>query len=868
MVPNLFPKTQAPYRLAIVGEAPGRDEEAAGEPFVGMSGRFLKALLSRAGIDPKACFIGNVCQTRPPNNEIESFSWDGYEIQDGLRTLEADLKVFQPNLVLLLGNCAVKAAKDWASTHPLKPGKFRNSVHNWRGSCFVPDPGSPIPFKCLPSLHPSYVLRDYTGSPLLSFDLKKARRECEFPELRLPQRSIELDSDPINVIHRIETIRKARKQIAFDIEGYVSGVPCVSVAPSAHSVFIIPLINSWTLEQEASLWYHFARLLADPAVPKILQNSLYDRFVLQYGFQCCTFGVVDDTMLKHWELYCELEKSLGMQASIYTDEPYYKFERKIDDTLTYWRYCCKDSAVTYEINEKLTPQLEREPLSHDHYRLNVELLNPLLYMELRGISYDSATAGRRRAELQKSMFALQHELDSISGHGIHGKSNGELAAILSETMCYKRDSGRVKKGYEETYPLATALLARFDSLDQSERGHLSVLLELHLNLDSPKQVTTYLYEKLKLPLQTNEEGRATADEKALLKLRKHCGKDHQGSPLLPHGHRVCDLAIQIRRLGTREQMLSIHSDPDERIRCGYNIVGTETGRLTCYTSPTGSGYNLQTIPSEDRDLFVADPDHWFFQCDLKGADGWTVGAHCAALGDRTMLDDLYYGVKPAITLCLGLRGQTKYLSPATPRGEILEAAKQVKKEDWDYFACKIGIWGTCYLMGPDTLRANLLEESDGKLDWSRSEAQDFQRLVFLRYQVKRWHDAVSRRLAIKPVIVAASGHRRVFFGRNTEILGKALAHEPQANTTYATNLAAAKLWRDEENRQGNRLRIEPLHQVHDALCGQFPKHDTAWATARIKSYFDNTLTIAGQQIIIPFDGAYGPSWGDTSVGKI
>jgi hypothetical protein len=72
-----------------------------------------------------------------------------------------------------------------------------------------------------------------------------------------------------------------------------------------------------------------------------------------------------------------------------------------------------------------------------------------------------------------------------------------------------------------------------------------------------------------------------------------------------------------------------------------------------------------------------------------------------------------------------------------------------------------------------------------------------------------------------------------------------------------------KLWNDPENRRPDgSLIIEPLHQVHDALCGQWPQSRQDWARAKLRSYFDNTLTIAGLEVRIPFDGAYGLSWGE------
>jgi len=75
-----------------------------------------------------------------------------------------------------------------------------------------------------------------------------------------------------------------------------------------------------------------ARVLEDPNIPKILQNSLYDTFVLHWSYHIRVRNVVDDTMLKHWSLYAELKKSLALQTSIYTREPYYKFMRLQNET--------------------------------------------------------------------------------------------------------------------------------------------------------------------------------------------------------------------------------------------------------------------------------------------------------------------------------------------------------------------------------------------------------------------------------------------------------------------------------------------------------------------------------------------------------
>ena len=360
--------------------------------------------------------------------------------------------------------------------------------------------------------------------------------------------------------------------------------------------------------------------------------------------------------------------------------------------------------------------------------------------------------------------------------------------------------------------------------------------------------------------------------------------------------KVLQLAIDIGELRTRSQMLAIHADNDGRIRAGYNIVGTETSRITCYTSPTGSGYNLQTIPDENtlrregdflrqgmRDLFVADEGCYLFKCDLSGADGWTIGAHLYSLGKPAMLDDLRAKIKPAQRVCYMLRHGTESLKNKS-RPEIKELLKEVKSHDSDYFYCKQGIWGICYLMGPDLLADVILAGSEGKVVISRNDVKDFRNAVFACYEPNIWHDYVAKKLKNQPyppTLTSASGHIRKFFDRPTEILGQALANEPQENTTYAVKKALYRLWHDVDNRttkggllpsslppRMSALRVEPLHTVHDSLDGQFRICDTPWAVDKIKSWFNNPLIIAGQKITIPFSGSYGTNWSMDSKAKV
>lgn len=893
-VPNEFPLAKGPYKIAIIGEAPGKDEVEMGRPFVGQSGMLLNEMLSRANITRATCFAGNICQEQPDGNCLAMFEWDGEEITTGLSRLKTDLEAFRPTLIVLLGNATLHAfmSPNVIPNSRLVQGdrvfKFPQSISDWRGSTFRAAEGSPYPgVKCLATFHPAFCLRAHENKPLLQLDLNRVAKEAITPSLLHPVRKIEVLSS-VSAVYALfdELEAKSGTLVALDIEGYYYAMSCISIATTKDKAWVIPFFlkdgnSCWNVSDEVLVTHRLAKFLANPAVKKVWQNGMYDRWVLQYGFNMPVLGNAHDIMLAWWEKYCEFPKDLATQASILTDQPFYKGDRKSNDDDTFFRYGGTDAAVTAEIVDKLVPLVhQHSPRAYEHYTFNHNLLNLLLYIELRGVAYDMSLAQSRRREIQQYIYKLQYQLDECANIGITKWTPRQTRIdLVYEVMCWANDRSKIKKVHEEEFPVALSV-AEKDSLTEAEIGYLNTALGLGLNIKSDR-FKDYLYKTLALPPQYNKKTKAlTTDGLALLRL----WKKHK-VPAVGH-------ALEISYLRTREQMLAIHPDPDGRMRCGYNIVGTVSGRVTCYTSPTGSGYNLQTLPDKDKtkpeghplrkgmqDLVVADPGHYIFKCDLKGSDGWTIGAWLHRLGDSTMLNDLRNGIKPAQRVAYMLRHGVSSLQGKS-LSETYTLVQSINKDDWDYFALKIGIWGICYNMGPDLLGDVVYDESDGKIELTRKDVAEFRAAVISAYRINIWHTYVAARLKEKPVMVSASGHCRRFYGHPREILGNALANEPQENTTYATNLAAERLWMDPENRversyldpKGKLRRVpfwvEPLHQVHDALIGQFPIEVTSWAVGKIQSYFNNPIEIAGQRIVIPFDGSYGLSWGDQDAGKI
>ena len=865
LVPNQFPtlNTGVPYRIALIGEAPGGDEVIAGKPFVGVSGRWLDYLLNRVGILRSACFLGNVCQQRPPSNDIERFDWNGTQIQNGLRTLQNDLNTFQPRVCVLLGGTALRAAKG-----------FPESITKWRGSLFAATKDSPMPLcKCIATFHPASSLRVYEQTPLILFDFKRARKEGESRDLRIPKRDIKVLDNLGAVQLELERLRRNRRKIGTDIEGYVNNLTCISFADDPLCGYVIPFVgpngNYWRPDEECIIWQGLKDLLEDPSVPKTLQNGLYDRFVLAYTYGIMVRGVVGDTMLKHWEVYCELEKRLSLQVSIYTNEPYYKDERTTTDWNEFWQYSGKDSCCTLEIDNFLDTVSELRGPARDHYKFNVEMQNPLLYMELRGMKYDQTKAKQIAQEINAEVNLLQDKVNGAVGGALNIQIPQQALDIVVESICIKKahptsfEDLRVfcRKPFEANVPRIIELCTGTYPFNSAANGELSRLIGKHFNTDSPLQMQTLLYTVMGLPQQLHKKTKKpTTDALALLKLFKQTEKTHQ--PV------VADTLKTILRLSsllTQLQTLEILCDPDGRVRCAYNVVGTETGRVSCSKSPTRSGYNLQTVTKKQRGLFLPDPGHHLFQCDLSGADGWTVAAHCRRLGDPTMFDDLKSGLKPAKIIARMYEGVN---ANALDRPSLQEECKKVDANGWLYMACKRVQHGTSYGMGKLTMSNQILEDS-----WKYSGepvfvppsvCEDLQILFLQRYVgIPVWHRWITEQVKNNHCLTSANGHTRRFFGRpnDHETLKQAYADEPQNNTTYSTNLAVLKLWKDPHNRRADgSLIIEPLHQIHDAIVGQFPIELVEWARGKIRTYFDNELVIAGERVRIPFEGSYGSSW--------
>jgi len=88
--------------VIFVGEAPGRNEDKNGEPFIGVAGKKLSIALDEAGISRDAVYITNIVKCRPPNNRVPKTN----ERDTCQEYLKQEISIIKPKIICILGNTA------------------------------------------------------------------------------------------------------------------------------------------------------------------------------------------------------------------------------------------------------------------------------------------------------------------------------------------------------------------------------------------------------------------------------------------------------------------------------------------------------------------------------------------------------------------------------------------------------------------------------------------------------------------------------------------------------------------------------------------------------------------------------------------
>ena len=728
--------------LMIIGDSPNQYDEQNQRHFTGPSGELLSELLETTGSSRSQVYLTNIIKIRPPKNdtdllgEINNSSRDynspegiGYKIDDFIPLLKNEIETMQPNCILALGSLACK----------ILTGK--EGIKYYRGS-ILPCIISERDIKVIPTIHPSALTeRNYkvqSGEGMFSwkqkshvqFDVMKAVRESKFPQFDIPKRDIEIIKSSIQLERFFDTyIKSGYNKVYVDVEVFKAHVVCIGFAFTPHHACSVSLINlqniinheGMPLHEMVEIWRIVYEKLENPNLKKSGQNFKADKV---YWLETAGFVVnnfYDDGMFKFHTLSPELPKSLAFQASVLTNEPYYKSEGKefnpykdnVDNLL---RYNGRDCAVNCECDLAMEEDLKELGLSDFFYNFVMACYPIYEKMEKKGILIDK-------------------------------EKKNELTKFYDDKL--------IEEGAKRS-----ALLF--------ELG-----IDSDINYNSPKQVGSLIYGALRC-----KERKDTADQ-TLTALANNAVKDVRKKKII---HSILD-SRSLDKIKTVYTEFEV--DYDGRARCTYNQVGTETGRTSTsiIKKPLRNGkwgVPFQTVPRPDefggriREMFIPDPGKIFIEPDQSQAEARIVALLANDL-DLLKLFDLTDVHKLTASFLYGLTIRTgEDLIKSALAGEkfdfldnVIDEQRQVGKASRHGFGYDLGEEGLSIKMKISLYRAKIA----------------FQKISEMSPKIKGvFHEDVQAALADNNrVFITPFGRRREFFNKwGKELFREAYAHIPQS----------------------------------------------------------------------------------------
>ena len=827
-------------QICGIGQSPGAEENLQGIPFVGPAGQFLNRCFAQVGVPRSSVLLYNVFVQRPPDNDAAYFfqdkkktklTWEGQEHVENLRRWLEALNP-RPNVLVAFGYEAMFVLT----------GKHR--IWKWRGSVL---PCTLVPgYKVYVTLHPSGVLRllnepEYklqglkkemanNALPLFLRDLERIVMQAQSPTIEYPTRKVEYTLSFQQILERLDWIDREVKDCAVDIETmYGRGGPvlwCIGFAPSPDHAFIIPFIQggklAWPLPQEAALLQAISRYFLNERAKKIFQNGAYDLSVLgrYYGLRVAD-GTYEDTMWCHHATYPQIKKSLETLASIYTWEPYYKDEgkvqmgRRVSDAAEF-AYNGKDCCVTREIFP-IVAQNAREMATWSGYQRSMSYMSSLLAMMLNGVKIDTEKK-QKLGELFGAKAKFHHQqVCELEGESINLASSPQKIKLL-----YYKHGFKVQNNIRTKNPTADK-----DALQKLKRLYPNEPVIGHiLNFQRfEKLANTYT------SMEVEHDGRVRTSYGFISTWRLSSSESHFGG-------------------GGNLQNIPIRTDEGREIRRLF-----VPDQMACYDSEAWAGVvaHVTAYGGEAIAAKLVNGQKLLLKADKSQAEARVVAWEAGDLERiRQFLDpntDVHWeNAKIVFQLPHGLVYAKKDIAwnPITGSEHALYVYRQVGKTV---------VHAANYGMGPIMLMTILARE--GFIIATRVAEQLLGSYLKRNPRLEEWHREVREKVRATRTLVSSYGRKRIFFGRfNDNLYRVAYAFSPQNTVGESLEDDIQQIW-------SNCPWVVPLLNVHDELVMEIEPHGFARTVRSICSIFERPLQVRNRELIIPVDISAGPSWGDT-----
>lgn len=771
--------------LMVIGEAPGKNENEQGIPFVGAAGEVLNECLRKANIRRSEVYITNVVKYQPPLNDLRKLHLINIDLEGQAEWMwENEISKLRPKCILAVGDTALEYVCGVTG------------ILNYRGSILLAKDGIT---KVVPTIHPAALFNryeegkqvgglEYTYLKLIEHDINRAVEESKTRALSLPDRQIDVCYNSLD-LHRFFERYKSLDKATADIES-INCVPvCIGFAFNRHHALSIPLlqrIGGHQLTDMGSNEMDECWRTIDTQLRRLRligQNFKYDEFKLGLlGFECP--NVFSDTLIKTRVIFPELpDKRLNVQSSIWTREPYYKEEgkefrlgkQKIEKFLLYnGRDCC----VTYEIDEEQEDDLKsmaetyKVPLVDYYYN----------YM------------------MRKHKFYLKME-------------NGGFLTDLARQK-------ELKKKYTE---LALAPHAKIAELV----GH-------EVNVNSYPQMFELLYKELKFKYMK----RNPTSEDTIVQLLGNHAKTKEKKEILIN-------ILEERRIRTQKsRYINFCPDYDGRCKTSFNISATETCRsstsiLKKPVRPKKIGLAFHTISKHGRlakdirSMFIPDKGTVILSADSSQAEARVV----AVLSEDWELLEAFDRVDIHRRTAGFIFGYIKELILTTNHINVVDI---LEKDGAERFCGKKTRHAGNYNMGKNRFMVEFNTDAQ-KFDinmsiseWRAGEMLDLFHKASPKIRGK-FHQDIIDCLESTRTIIDPFGGPRIFNGRmDTELYKEGFANIPQRTVAHVVQGAALKI--DDELNGDNAFMW--LSEDHDSLKMQVPENNWEPYARLMKRHFE------------------------------
>ena len=870
--------------IAIIEEFPLEHEYINKKIFLGGTGYTYQTMLSAVNLKREdiwtTSYLGNYAK------KLREYFYDNlcaklkYEYNDYANLLVQELSQL-PNLKVIIpvGNASLQAITGL------------RGISDYRGSILpISDSfcrAKKDVWKVIPTYSPREINIDYHLKVYTTIDLKRALVQKDIKGIIRTTRRMIIEPTFKQATDYLENIIKNKITCAADIEtrgvGHATEIDCISFAISPNDGISVPFLRIdmsryWTDIHESNYISNLVKqIIDDPNIGKIYQNGMFDTWVMgNLGYN--PKGLIFDTMFAAHCMYCELEKDLGTLTSIYTDEPYYKFERTqakkdLDKGIKHVerkvKTCLSEAKKQAKKRGSVLRKIKRTALLKPTPKRLLDLEKWSIEKEGLRIIIKSLMVDykKTKSSLESEKHEFNHNADIT--RWIYNTKDSLVTKEISEKQeVILKAMGLwefFNKYYIKIFPIAYDISMKGLKIDEVKRNEVSIqvnkgLEEMHkdiyakvgyeFNTESPSQLIKVLYETLQLPVQTNK-GRITTDAKALDRLI-----EKTNNPVLED-------IVDIRKLA-KLQSTYLNSRLDNGcIRSEMVIAHTTSGRWASRKSPFGSGGNLQNIPSgkteiSDRVLKVLNNDKniirsvfvpsikngIFIEVDLSAAEVWYVGYRSK---DEFLIDALTHG---------------KDIHSMTASIYLEKTIEMVKK--YERQIAKRVNHGFHYHMSAKTMAT----VTKLPIDFINKA---FAKLYKVRPKIKEYHEFVENNIIEHHCLVNAWGRKRIFFDRipylwknnkkvatPDEVYRSGYSYIPQSSVGDTVGHALLNVIQDLNSLENTRVAL----QVHDSLLIETIPKNIEDILLILYNGFNIKQCPWGDEFTIPVDMAIGFDWGN------